>query len=132
MFKRLLLIGWLLIVLTPVWAVPGSAQEAGTPVLVLTAEGPITPSMLGYLERGLTSAEQQNAEALIFMLDTPGGSVDLMNEFVQVIRTSTIPVVVYVAPRGAIAGSAGTVITLAGHASAMAPETAIGAASSSI
>jgi membrane-bound serine protease (ClpP class) len=85
--------------------------------------------MLGYLERGLTSAEQQNAEALIFMLDTPGGSVDLMNEFVQVIRTSSTPVVVYVAPQGAIAGSAGTVITLAGHASAMAPETAIGAAS---
>lgn len=116
-------------VLVPLWAVPGSAQEAGKPVLVLTAEGPITPSMLGYLERGLTSAEQQNADALIFMLDTPGGSVDLMNEFVQVIRTSTIPVVVYVAPQGAIAGSAGTVITLAGHASAMAPETAIGAAS---
>jgi len=98
-------------------------------VLVLTAEGAITPSMLGYLERGISSAEQQNAEALIFMLDTPGGSVDLMNEFVQVIRASSTPVVVYVAPQGAIAGSAGTVITLAGHASAMAPETAIGAAS---
>jgi membrane-bound serine protease (ClpP class) len=124
-----LLIGWLLFVLVPLWSEPGSAQEAGAPVLVLTAEGPITPSMLGYLERGLSSAEQQNAEALIFMLDTPGGSVDLMNEFVQVIRISTIPVVVYVAPQGAIAGSAGTVITLAGHASAMAPETAIGAAS---
>jgi membrane-bound serine protease (ClpP class) len=85
--------------------------------------------MLGYLERGLTNAEQQGAEALILMLDTPGGSVDLMNEIVQVIRNSSIPVVVYVAPQGAIAGSAGTVITLAGHASAMAPGTAIGAAS---
>jgi membrane-bound serine protease (ClpP class) len=85
--------------------------------------------MLGYLERGLTTAEQQGAEALILMLDTPGGSVDLMNEFVQVIRNSSTPVVVYVGPPGAIAGSAGTVITLAGHASAMAPETAIGAAS---
>ena len=63
------------------------------------------------------------------MLDTPGGTIDLMTEFVQVIRTSSIPVVVYVAPQGAIAGSAGTVITLAGHTSAMAPETAIGAAS---
>jgi membrane-bound serine protease (ClpP class) len=85
--------------------------------------------MLGYLERGLSSAELQGAEALILILDTPGGSIDLMNEFVQVIRNSSTPVVVYVAPRGAIAGSAGTVITLAGHASAMAPETAIGAAS---
>jgi membrane-bound serine protease (ClpP class) len=129
MFKRLILICWLLIVSVALWSKPGSAQEPGAPVLVLTAEGPITPSMLGYLERGLTSAEQQNAEVLVFMLDTPGGSVDLMNEFVQVIRSSTVPVVVYVAPQGAIAGSAGTVITLAGHASAMAPETAIGAAS---
>jgi len=52
-----------------------------------------------------------------------------MNEMVQDIRASRIPVIVYVAPRGAMAGSAGTVITLAGHAAAMAPETAIGAAS---
>jgi membrane-bound serine protease (ClpP class) len=116
---------WLL----PVFSLQVSAQGSENLVLLLTAEGPITPSMLGYLERGLSSAEQQGAEALIFMLDTPGGSVDLMNEFVQVIRNSSTPVVVYVAPPGAIAGSAGTVITLAGHASAMAPETAIGAAS---
>jgi membrane-bound serine protease (ClpP class) len=129
MVKRIFLISWLIIILLPLSGSPVSAQETSSPVLVLTAEGPITPSMLGYLERGLSSAEQQNAEALIFMLDTPGGSVDLMNEFVQVIRTSSIPVVVYVAPQGAIAGSAGTVITLAGHASSMAPETAIGAAS---
>lgn len=98
-------------------------------MLLLTAEGPLTPTMLGYLERGLDAAELQGAEALILMLDTPGGSVDLMNEIVQVIRTSSTPVVVYVAPQGAIAASAGTIITLAGHASAMAPETAIGAAS---
>ena len=129
MFRRVLLICWLIILLLPLSASPGSAQEVSSPVLVLTAEGAITPSMLGYLERGISSAEQQNAEALIFMLDTPGGSVDLMNEFVQVIRASSTPIVVYVAPQGAIAGSAGTVITLAGHASAMAPETAIGAAS---
>ena len=62
-------------------------------------------------------------------LNTPGGSVDLMTRMVEAIRSSQVPVVVYVAPRGAIAGSAGTVITLAGHLTAMAPETAIGAAS---
>ncbi|MCK4741381.1 MAG: nodulation protein NfeD, partial [Anaerolineales bacterium] len=55
--------------------------------------------------------------------------IDLMNRMVQAIRGSLVPVVVYVAPRGAIAGSAGTVITLAGHLAVMAPETAIGAAS---
>ena len=130
MFKRILLLASLaLLWLLPVFTLRASAQGNTSQVLVLTAEGPITPSMLGYLERGLSSAEQQDAEALIFMLDTPGGSVDLMNEFVQVIRNSSTPVVVYVAPQGAIAGSAGTVITLAGHVSAMAPETAIGAAS---
>jgi membrane-bound serine protease (ClpP class) len=130
MFKRILLLASLaLLWLLPVFTLQASAQGSTSQILVLTAEGPITPSMLGYLERGLSSAEQQDAEALIFMLDTPGGSVDLMNEFVQVIRNSSTPVVVYVAPQGAIAGSAGAVITLAGHASAMAPETAIGAAS---
>ena len=130
MIKRIgLLTSLFMLWLLPVFSLQVSAQGSENLVLLLTAEGPITPSMLGYLERGLTSAEQQGAEALIFMLDTPGGSVDLMNEFVQVIRNSSTPVVVYVAPPGAIAGSAGTVITLAGHASAMAPETAIGAAS---
>lgn len=130
MVKRKFALMWILIlIILPAAAHGASAQEVKPIVLLLTAEGPITPSMLGYLERGLDSAQQQGVEALIFMLDTPGGSVDLMNEFVQVIRNSSTPVVVYVAPAGAIAGSAGTVITLAGHASAMAPETAIGAAS---
>jgi membrane-bound serine protease (ClpP class) len=66
---------------------------------------------------------------MVFELDTPGGQVDLMGRMVQSIRGSRVPIVVFVAPRGAMAGSAGTVITLAGHAAAMAPETAIGAAS---
>jgi membrane-bound serine protease (ClpP class) len=97
--------------------------------LVLTAEGPLTPAMGEYLQRGIRAAEQRGVEVIIFQLDTPGGSVDLMNEMVQDMRASRVPIVVYVAPRGAMAGSAGTVLTLAGHAAAMAPETAIGAAS---
>lgn len=130
MLKRFLLLLWIaILVLLPLLATPVLAQEDAPLVLLLTAEGPLTPSMLGYLERGLDAAEGQGAEAVILMLDTPGGNVDLMNEIVQVIRNSITPVVVYVAPPGAIAASAGTVITLAGHASAMAPETAIGAAS---
>jgi membrane-bound serine protease (ClpP class) len=82
-----------------------------------------------YLARGIRTAEERGAELLVIQLDTPGGGVDLMNEIVQDMRASSVPIVVYISPRGAIAGSAGTVITLAGHASAMAPETAIGAAS---
>ena len=106
----------------------GSAQ-AERQVLLLDAQGPLTPAMVGYIERGITQANRSGAETLVLRLDTPGGSIDLMNQIVQAIRASEVPVIVYVSPRGAIAGSAGTVITLAGHVAAMAPETAIGAAS---
>jgi membrane-bound serine protease (ClpP class) len=121
-------------ILILVWAIlaffPGSSQaQAESRVLVLRAQGPLTPAMVEYLERGLERADSEDYLALVFQLDTPGGSVDLMNRMVQLIRASEVPVVVYIAPRGAMAGSAGTVITLAGHAAAMAPETAIGAAS---
>lgn len=112
------------------WVSPLDVQaQADRQVLLLQAQGPITPAMVQYLERGLSRALQIGAEAVIFKLDTPGGQIDHMNRMVQAIRSSTIPVVVYIAPRGAIAGSAGTVIVLAGHVAAMAPETAIGAAS---
>jgi membrane-bound serine protease (ClpP class) len=125
MVKRFWLLIWALLAL----ASPVQAQSDGRLVLLLTADGPLTPAMKEYLIRGIELAERRQAEALIFQLDTPGGSLDLMIEMVEVIRASRVPVVVYIAPRGAIAGSAGTVITLAGHAAAMAPETAIGAAS---
>jgi membrane-bound serine protease (ClpP class) len=64
---------------------------------------------------------------LIIQLNTPGGDLLTTLDIIQTIRSSTVPVVVYVAPRNAIAGSAGALITIAGHASAMAPETVIGA-----
>ena len=109
---------------------PAPAQsQADSDVLLLETSGPLTPAMVEYLSRGIDRAEDQDLQALIFQIDTPGGSVDLMNRMVQAIRASEVPVIVYVAPRGAIAGSAGTVITLAGHVAVMAPETAIGAAS---
>jgi len=115
----------LLLVLIPVAA----RAQAAKRVLLLDANGPLTPAMVGYIERGIVQAGRTGAEALVLQLDTPGGSTDLMNDIVQSIRVSAVPVIVYVAPRGAIAGSAGTVITLAGHLAAMAPDTAIGAAS---
>ncbi|HLF89271.1 MAG TPA: nodulation protein NfeD [Anaerolineales bacterium] len=105
------------------------AQDDSPTVLVLTADGPLTPAMGEYLRRGIRTAAQQEMEAIIFRLDTPGGSLDLMDAMVQDIRASDIPIIVYVWPRGGIAGSAGTVITMAGHVAVMAPETAIGAAS---
>jgi membrane-bound serine protease (ClpP class) len=105
------------------------AQETSPQAIVLTADGPITPAMAEYLSRGIETAHKEDAELLIFQLNTPGGDVSLMGEIVEIIRASHVPVIVYVSPRGAMAGSAGTVITLAGHLAAMSPETTIGAAS---
>jgi len=129
-FTRTLFFIWLaLFSLAKLSGLPVHAQDQAPLVLVLIADGPLTQTMSEYLNRGIEAAEQRDAELLVLQLDTPGGLIDLMNSMVQDIRASTVPIVVYVAPRGAMAASAGTVITLAGHASAMAPETAIGAAS---
>jgi membrane-bound serine protease (ClpP class) len=108
---------------------PVFAQDVTPQIIVLTADGPITPPMSQYLSRGIKIAERQGAEALIFQLNTPGGSLDTMLEMEETILGANIPVIVYVAPSGAMAASAGTIITLAGHAAAMAPNTIIGAAS---
>ena len=111
-------------------ALPAAAQSGSTPrVVVLTAEGALTPVMVNYLDRGLDSAEASGAEAVILQLNTPGGSTTLMDQMIARISTSTVPVVVYVSPTGAMAGSAGTLITLAGQVAAMAQDTTIGAAS---
>lgn len=129
---RLLLtfVGLCLFAIQPVRALAGaSAQNESRLALVLTIDGPITPATQEYLSRGIKVAGQRAAELLIVQLNTPGGGLDAMNQMVQDILASHVPVVIYVSPRGAWAGSAGTVITLAGHAAAMAPETAIGAAS---
>ena len=126
---NLLLLGFILASLVMGVAQPVQAQNSTPQILVLTADGPITPAMSQYLSRGIKIAERQGAAALIFQLNTPGGSIDTMTQMEQEILASTVPVIVYVAPIGAMAASAGTIVTLAGHASAMAPNTTIGAAS---
>lgn len=106
-----------------------AANGDGPLVLVVPLDGEISSITADYLTRVIRVAETKGAEVMVLELNTPGGSVDAMNRMVQVIRSSNVPVVVYVAPRGAMAASAGSLITLAGHLSAMAPETVIGAAS---
>ena len=108
---------------------PAQAESGAPLVLVMNIDGVITPATQEYLARSLKLAEQQGAELLVLQLNTPGGGMDAMNKLLLDMRASPVPIVVFVAPRGAMAGSAGTMITLAGHASAMAPETIIGAAS---
>lgn len=128
--NRFWLTAWIIILLGVILPAPVvRAQQDAPLVITLQAEGALTPAMHEYLQRGIQIAEQRQAELIIFQLDTPGGEIQLMTRMIQTIRSSPVPVVVYVAPRGAMAASAGTLITLAGHAAAMAPETTIGAAS---
>lgn len=106
-----------------------ASAQASREALVLTLDGPLTPALAGYIQNGVARAEREEMALVILKLNTPGGQISLMEDIVEVIRNSRVPVVVFVTPRSAIAGSAGTLITLAGHAAAMSPETAIGAAS---
>jgi membrane-bound serine protease (ClpP class) len=106
---------------------PAHAQRNEPLAIVMTADGPIMPPMLEYIKRGVATAERRDADVLIIQLNTPGGSIDTMLNIIHEIRASKVPVVVYVAPKNAMAGSAGALITMAAHASAMAPETLIGA-----
>jgi membrane-bound serine protease (ClpP class) len=106
---------------------PVRAQADGPLVLVMTADGPIMPPMLEYFKRGIETAEQREAEVLIIQLNTPGGAILTTLEIIREMRASSVPVVVFVSPRNAIAGSAGAMITAVGHVAAMAPETTIGA-----
>jgi membrane-bound serine protease (ClpP class) len=98
-------------------------------ILVMNATGPITPPMAEYIARGIQVAERRGAEALLIRLDTPGGDTRSLSTIIQTIRASNVPVIVYVAPNGAMAGSAGALVTMAGQAAAMAPEAVIGASS---
>ena len=108
---------------------PLHAAASGPVALVLTIDGAITQATQEYLARGIQTAEQEQVQVVIVQLNTPGGDILSMTSMTEAMRASTVPIVVYVTPRGAMAASAGTVITLAAHASAMAPETIIGAAS---
>lgn len=108
---------------------PQRGQAANEYIMLMDADGAIVPAMENYFDRALDQAEDDNVALVIIQLDTPGGSVATTEEMVQRIRTADVPVVVYVSPHGAMAASAGSLITLSGHVSAMAPETVIGAAS---
>ncbi|WDT74484.1 MAG: nodulation protein NfeD [Candidatus Manganitrophus sp.] len=98
------------------------------PIHVITYDGIINPVSSELFTTAITQAEQAGAEALIIQLDTPGGLDTSMRDIIKAMVASEIPIVVYVAPSGGRAGSAGVFITLAAHLAAMAPGTNIGAA----
>ncbi len=122
--------GFLLLLAVVLLGIQSAFAQGNAPVaLVIKADGPITPAMLEYFERGVELAERRDAEVLLVELNTPGGDLATTTNIIQLFRSSTVPVVIYITPNGAMAGSAGAIITMAAHAAAMAPETAIGAAS---
>lgn len=97
-------------------------------VTVISIDGGIGPATAMYIHNGLDEAIDTKASALIIKLNTPGGLLESTRTIASYLLDSEVPVIVYVAPGGARAGSAGVFITLAGHIAAMAPGTNIGAA----
>jgi membrane-bound serine protease (ClpP class) len=109
------------------WCVPVTIG-ADTVINVHQVEGIINPVVVEYMTDSIRRAEEAQDVAVIFQLDTPGGLVDSTREIVKALLNANVPTVVYVAPSGARAASAGTFITMAAHIAAMAPGTNIGAA----
>ena len=126
MSKKLIIAGMLCLALVSMGKTVGLTK--GGEVRIIELEGPINPGAAAFLTRGLEDAEKQGVELVIIRLDTPGGLVPSMRTMVKGIMNSAIPVVVYVAPKGAGAASAGVMITVSAHVAAMAPGTNIGAA----
>jgi membrane-bound serine protease (ClpP class) len=111
-------------------APPAAApQAAETPrVLTLELKGAITTGTAEYVAGALARAKAERFDAIAIALDTPGGALDATRDIAQVMLASEVPVVVWVGPAGAHAGSAGLFVTLAAHVAAMDPATNIGAA----
>jgi membrane-bound serine protease (ClpP class) len=106
----------------------GAAAAHAAQVGLIKINGAIGPATANYISRALDLAANQNDECLIIELNTPGGLANSMDDIVQSFYAAKIPVVVYVSPEGAMAGSAGVYITLAADVAVMAPHTTIGAA----
>src|SRR6516164_6778456 len=112
------------------WFAGASAPKtfAAEKVGFINVDGAIGPATASYISRGIEEAKTQKVQCLVIQLNTPGGLLDSTQKIVQSFLGSPVPVVVYVAPTGATATSAGCFITLAASVAAMAPATTIGAA----
>jgi membrane-bound serine protease (ClpP class) len=106
-------------------AIPGQEKS---PVYTIEVDGIINPATAKFIVDSIDQATQQGAQCLIIQLDTPGGLMESMRMIVKKELASTIPIIVYVAPSGARAASAGVFVTMAANIAVMAPGTHIGAA----
>ena len=102
--------------------------DSGSHVNLIVIDGGINPAVNDYIRESIQRAHEGKARALIIQLDTPGGLLSSTRSIVKEMLSAPLPVIVYVAPSGAGAGSAGVFITMAANIAAMAPGTNIGAA----
>jgi membrane-bound serine protease (ClpP class) len=111
-------------------AAPPQARAAdGQPlVLAMRLNTEINPVSASFVKDSISTAENDHAAALVILMDTPGGDSASMNDIIQAELHASVPVIVYVAPEGARAASAGAFITMGSDVAAMAPTTHIGAA----
>lgn len=121
-FLRIILAGFM------IFFVLSSAKGDMPVVQFIKVEGTISPASLKYIEKSFSRAKQEGVHCVVIQLDTPGGLATSMRNIVKLIMNADLPVIVYVAPRGARAASAGVFIALSAHILAMAPGTNIGAA----
>jgi membrane-bound serine protease (ClpP class) len=113
--------GWLL--------AASGAQAAGPEVVVLPTTGIVDGTMAKYLDDSITQAQERGATAVIVKLNTPGGELGATYDIDSILLEAPLPVIVWVAPAGGFAASAGTYITMSANIALMAPGTRIGAAS---
>lgn len=110
-------------------ATKAEAPASATPLaIVIKVDGVISPATFDLIKRNLAEAAKRNADIAILEMQTPGGLYDSMQQIIQVILESPVPVATFVYPPGSHAASAGTYILYASHIAAMAPSTVIGAA----
>ena len=110
-------------------AVAGTSATGTREVIVLPTTGIVDQGMAHYLAEGIARAERDGSAAVVIKLNTPGGFLTSTNDIVGTLLESEVPTIVWVAPAGGFAASAGTFITLAANVAVMAPGTSIGAAS---
>jgi membrane-bound serine protease (ClpP class) len=103
-------------------------SEEKAPVFSIEVDGIINPATAKFIMESIDQATEKGGQCLIIQLDTPGGLMESMRSIVKKILSANIPIIVYVAPRGARAASAGVFITMSAHIAVMAPGTHIGAA----
>jgi len=124
--KKILLKGQLLLLL--IFSLPLIAASGNKTINLIEVDSIINPVSAEYIIDSIKTTEKESAQCLIIKLDTPGGLDTSMRQIIKEILNTQVPIVVYVAPDGARAASAGVLITMAAHVAAMAPGTNIGAA----